>query len=139
MVPFHGSRHVALQSFPKMRDRQRADRCGEWNVLVVKFSQCTPRHFQSPGAIEPTELRRFCTEQDIFLHAQVWREVQLLVNHRDAATPRVVRVLWSEWRAVYLDAAVVRAIGAAENFHQRAFTRAILTHKRVNLPRCHGE
>ena len=50
-----------------------------------------------------------------------------------------MRVLRLERLAINGDGAGVRAIRAAENFHQRALARAILADERVDFAGLHGE
>ena len=122
-----------------LRDGQGVDRRGEREVGVVELLQCAAGEIATPGAVQPAEARGLFTEQNVFLHAQVGREVELLVNHRDAALARVQRVRRAERLAIERDASGVGLIRAGEDFHQRAFARAVLADERVRLAGCDGQ
>ena len=63
------------------------------------------------------------------------RQVQFLVDHRDAATPCVQRVMRLVGPSFELDFARVRSVGAAQNLHERALARAILPDQGVDFAR----
>jgi hypothetical protein len=104
-------------------------------VFVMQFRQRLTGEFAPAGTIQPAEARRFLAEQNIFLHAQMRRQRQLLINHGDAAAPRVERIGRHEGLAVEFDCARIRTVRAAEDFHQRAFARAIFPDQDMHLAR----
>ena len=110
-----------------------ADRGVKRNVFVAQFRQRLPGQFAATGAVEPAEARRLLAQQDVLLHAQVRSQRQLLVNHRHAAAPRVQGIGRDERPSVEFDRAGVRLMGAAEDLHQGAFTRAVFADQDMHL------
>ena len=86
-----------------------------------------------PGAVQPAKSMRLFAEHDVFRDTQMGSEIQLLVNHGNAAPTGVQRVPGNERLPVQLDLSAVRLAGAAEDFHQRAFARPVLADERVNF------
>ena len=122
-----------------LRDGKRAHRRIRRQVAVAEFRERAPRRVAHRAAPQPTEARRFRAEHDVLGHAQIRREVQLLVDHRYARAPCLVRIARRIRRAVQRDAPRVRLVRAAEDFHQRALPRAILADERMHLALAHAQ
>ena len=86
------------------------------------------------GTVEPTEMGRLVPQQDVFLHAQVRREGQFLVNHGHPVAARMQRIVRDKWPPIQFDDARVRTKRAAENLHQCALARAIFANENMDLP-----
>ena len=82
---------------------------------------------------------RLDAQHDILHHAQVRRERQLLVDHRDAGLPRGQRIARRVSGAVEPHLPGVRRQRARENRHQRALPGAVLADERADLAATHGE
>ncbi len=115
-------------------DGERPDRCVEWHLRLANFLQRALGQAAALAVVDPTKRRRLAAKQDVFLHRQIGREVELLINHRHAAVARVQRIAWLKRLAVEREAAGIRPVRAAEHFHQRAFACTVFTDERVNFP-----
>ena len=60
-------------------------------------------------------------------------EIQLLVDDANAERERIARTLNLDVLAVDDDAALVFAVGAAEDLHQRGLARAVLAEQHVHF------
>ena len=76
-------------------------------------------------AIQQTEMAALLAEQDIVFDAEMRREVQLLIDHRDAGLAGLLRTGGGVGLAEKGHLAFVGSMGAAEDFHQRAFAGAV--------------
>src|ERR1041385_4156927 len=83
--------------------------------------------------MQPAAGSRLSAKQNVFFHAQVRGKIQLLVNHGNARTPRVQRVVRKETLAIEMDCAGVGLTGAAEDFHERALASAVLADQRMHF------
>src|SRR5688572_11777447 len=83
--------------------------------------------------------RRLDAKRDVVHHAQVRRQRQLLVNHRDAGLTRLAWIFWRVRHAVQRHRSGVWSGRAGQNRHQRAFARAILADQRTYFSTAHGE
>ena len=63
------------------------------------------------------------------------RQIQLLVNHGDAAAAGVQRIRGGKRTAIEFDLPGVGNVSAAQNFHERAFAGAVFADERVNFAR----
>ncbi len=81
----------------------------------------------------------FDAQHDVFHHAEVRRQRQFLVDHRDAGPARVERIARRKRLAGQPHRAAVRRERACENRHQRALARAVLADERAHLARRHRE
>jgi hypothetical protein len=72
-------------------------------------------------------------EIEVLGNGQVRDQVQFLVNDRDTGLLGVGRRLEIHGLAAVMDGAVVRAVLAADDFHQRRLTCAVFAADRVNL------
>ena len=117
-------------------DRETPGRPVEVEVLVPELRQRGGRAGPRLRPPHPAQPLRLGPQHDVLRHAQVRREAQLLVNHRDAVTLRVERVDRRVRLSVQLGRAGVRPQGAAEDVHQRALARAVLADHRVHLAHC---
>jgi hypothetical protein len=83
--------------------------------------------------------RRLHAQQDVFHHRKMFGERELLIDHghaRQSALQRIARMIR---RAVQPDFAGIGLICAGEDFHQRAFARAVFTHQRQNFAGVDGQ
>jgi hypothetical protein len=119
------------------RDGNLIHRRVQRQIRVVELSQRFTSA-RAPGLpIHESKPRRFAAQQNIFFHRQMRRQIQFLVNHRNAASHCLQRTARRVRRAVQKHFAAVRLQRAAQRFHQRAFARAIFANQRVNFPRRH--
>ncbi len=80
-------------------------------------------------AKQQTTARPGMTQQNVVFDAQIRSKVQLLVDHRDADAPRIVRTLGTKRSAGDRHRAAVCSVGAAQHFQQRAFARAVFANQ----------
>jgi hypothetical protein len=78
-------------------------------------------------------------EDDVVRDGQLRHEVQLLVDHGDAVPRGVLRGVDRHLLTGHLDDALVVAVHAGEDVHQRGLARAVLTEQRGHLPGVHGQ
>ena len=83
--------------------------------------------------------RDFAAEKDVLRHRQVGRQVDLLIDQRDACRQRLFRSPDGTGAPVDQDFAAGGAVGAGEDLHQGALARAVLAHQRVDLPGIHRQ
>jgi hypothetical protein len=114
-------------------DRAGVDRGVERDGVVFELRERLTGEGATFAAVDPAEPPGFLAKQDVFLDAEVRRQVQFLVDHRDPASPRVQRIGGAKRRALELEVARVRHVRAAEDLHQRAFAGAILPDERVDF------
>ena len=67
--------------------------------------------------VQQAKAVRLFTQQHVFLHGQMRREGEFLINHGDAAAASVQRVRRGKWMAVEFNLPGVGNISAAQNFH----------------------
>ena len=120
-------------------DGAGVDRGIEWHIRMIEFGEDAPRFFTAGFAIDPTEARRLGTQEDILFDRKVRREIEFLVNHLDAAAARMKWIARSIPSAVEENFAGIWLIRAAQDFHERAFARAVLADERVNFTRRYVE
>ncbi|CRL99725.1 hypothetical protein [Pseudomonas sp. 28 E 9] len=91
------------------------------------------------AAVDHAKTRRQMPEEQVLGHGHFRHQVQLLVDHRHAAGNAVGGVLEGHDLLADLHRAAAGNIGAAEDLQQRRFTRTVLAHQGVHLPRVRGE
>ena len=92
------------------------------------------RHLVLLALVEHDALHRFTADENILRHAQIFHQVQFLMDDGDAQRLRVARVVNIYALAVEQDFARVHLIYAREHLHQRRFPSAVFAHQRVHLP-----
>ena len=85
------------------------------------------------GLIDAAPAGRFGAEENIFLRGEVEREIELLIDHRNALEAGIVGVFRLIRLTAQLHRAGISGMSAAKNFHQGAFTRTILPDQGVNF------
>jgi hypothetical protein len=67
-----------------LRDRKRT--CGpvQIEIFVTELGERGTSALAGLAPVHPAERRGLGAEQNVFLRAQMQREIQLLINHRDA-------------------------------------------------------
>ena len=90
-------------------------------------------------ALHHPAARQLAAEEDIFGYGQIGRELHLLINQSDACGQRIFRPFNVKRLAVDQDLAAGRGIGPREDFHQRAFSRAVFAHQRMDLTGKHRQ
>ena len=73
------------------------------------------------------------SEDDVVQHRKDVNELEVLVDHAYAEPGRVVRVVYLDDLAVFLDGALLRLVHSEKYAHKRALARAVLAQKRVDL------
>src|SRR6478672_804948 len=84
-------------------------------------------------AIHKSETRWLRAEENIFFDREMRREIQFLINHRDAAAPRVQGISGRVRFAIKKHFPAVWHERPAERFHERAFAGAVFADERVNF------
>ena len=77
--------------------------------------------------------RQFAAEENVFRHGQIGGELHLLVNQGNACGQGIFRPFDVKRLSVDQDLTAGGSVGTCEDFHQRAFARAIFAHQRVDL------
>ncbi len=109
------------------------------DVGVTELAQRLRRNRAHTIALDDAAARRLDAEEDVLHHAEVRRERQLLVDHRDAGAACVQRIARRVRRTVEPHGAGVRSQGAREDGHQRALAGPVLADERADLARTHAE
>ena len=84
-------------------------------------------------ALHHPAARQLAAKKDIFGNGQVGRELHLLINQGNACGQRIFRPFNVKRLTVDQDLTAGGGIGSREDFHQRAFSRAVFAHQRVDL------
>src|SRR5262245_44489376 len=84
-------------------------------------------------ATEKAAARWLDAEQHVRLDAEMWRKGQFLIDHRHPEPASIVRIVRSIGPAIEGHGAGVRPFGAAEDFHERRFTGAVLADEGMHL------
>src|SRR3989442_4950222 len=71
----------------------------------------------------------FAAEKHVGGDIQIIQDVKFLMNESDSQAERIGDVVNANRCAAYTQFAAVRLVNAAEDFHQRGFARAILSHQ----------
>ena len=121
------------------RDRQLPGRRGRIHVAVAEPPQRIRRDGARAGAVDHTEPSRLDAEHDVLRDAQVRRDRQLLVDHRDAGAAGVERLARTVGRAVERHRAGVGPERAGQDAHQRALAGAVLSDERAHFAAGHGD
>ncbi len=79
------------------------------------------------------------SELQVVDHGQRVEQREVLMHHRHAATPRGIRAVQGDRRAVERDAAGIGLHLAGDHLHQRGLAGAVLAQDRVDLARLHVE
>ena len=109
------------------------------DVGASEFRERAGRNPVHGRALNDAEARRFHAEENVVGHAQVGRERQLLVNHRDAGAPGSHRVARGVGLPVEEHLPCVRLDRAGQDRHQRALAGAVLAHQAAHFAWRHGE
>jgi hypothetical protein len=120
-------------------DRDLIHRRIERKIGAVELAEGFAGAGAARFAINEAEARGFAAEQNIFFDGKMRSKVELLVNHRNAATNRVQRIARSIRSAVEKHFAAIGDEGAAERFHERAFAGAVFADERVDFAGSHFE
>jgi hypothetical protein len=72
-------------------------------------------------------------ETDVFRHRQIKEELQFLMNHPYSQLLRDMRIGNPCFLALDKDPSALGLHGTIQNVHERAFSRAVLTHQTVHL------
>ena len=75
----------------------------------------------------------FAVDEDVLRHGQVRQQVEFLEDHVDAGPLRAHRVGQHRGLALDLEHAAGRLQGSGQEVDQRRFSRAVLTHQRVDF------
>lgn len=124
-------------------DRQRADERvrPEIRAEPLEHVLTAARHRgavdRAPAAVAAAQL---AADMDVLRDAQVRREAELLIDHRDARFARGERPVDRDRPAVDQDLATgIGLIRARQDLHERRLARAVLAHQRMDLARVDGE
>src|SRR5262249_10131379 len=88
---------------------------------------------------EPAAAAALAAEKKVGRHAQVFREVQLLVNEADAMLQRLANVLEMHRPTIEKSLAPVRLVNTGEDLHERRFAGAVSPQNRQHLAGAHLE
>ena len=77
---------------------------------------------------------RFLTKKNIFGDREIGRQVQFLINNRDAFCLGFRRIREFDGFSVKLNGSRIRLVNSGDDLHQGAFPGAILPHHRVDAP-----
>ena len=75
----------------------------------------------------------FASDEHVFVYGQVVDQVQLLMDKSDARAQRLGRICKGDSPAIELDGSPVCRKHAAQNIHQRRFSRAVFTQQRADF------
>ena len=121
-----------------MPDRQvgheRAGRKIQPNSLQV-----TARFLVNPFAVQHPVLVRFIAEKNIRGDIEIIRQIEFLMDQRDAMLLRFSNRPDLNRPAIQFDGALIRRVHPGENFHHRAFAGTVLSHQGQNLTLIQGE
>ncbi len=109
------------------------------NIVVPELLQRLDRDVAHAPALDETVTHRLDPEHDVLHHAEVRRERQLLMDHRNTGAAGFERIARCVRHVVDPHRALVWRNGAGEDRHQRALARAVLADKRAHLARMHRQ
>ena len=131
--------------------RIKRERLRDFHELLLRGGETAARSIEIDFHAEPLEQFRrapplfflrhesrpadFLAEEDVLTRGEAGDEIELLIDDGDARLPRVVRRVKCGRVSVDQDFAFVRAVRAAEHFHQRAFSRAVFAEQRQHFAR----
>ena len=84
-------------------------------------------------ALYQTAAGKLAAEENVFRDGEIRRQLHLLIDKRDPCRQRIFRASDRLRLSVDQDLAAGGGIGAGEDLHQRAFSRAVFAHQRVDL------
>ena len=102
-------------------------------------SPCESRRKRRPcnlpllSLFQPAEPRPLLPEQDVCFDREVRREIQFLINHRDAGAERIDGPRGSVWLPLDDELTGIGAINAGQDLHQRGLAGAVLADQRSHL------
>ncbi len=114
-----------------------ADECFRLDFGVFKNGECLPDAAAALERAEEPEARRLLAQQHVRFDTEVRRQHEFLVDHGHAAAPRLLRTRRRERPAVEQHVSGVRALGAAQHFHERRFAGAVLPDKGEHFAGAH--
>jgi hypothetical protein len=104
--------------------------------LEAEFAQPTGGLLAHESVVDhPKTVAQFASQKEIFKGAQFRDLIQLLMDDRQALALGTARIGGGQGATLERDAARIERVHAGQDFHQRAFARAVLAHQRVNLVR----
>ena len=113
-------------------DRQRAhDRLGR--QVQAHALQVGARLCGDAGAVDETAAARFAPEKDVRGDVEVVREIEFLMDQRDAQRLRGADTRDAHWLAVHENLTAIRRLHARENLHQRALAGTVLADHREHF------
>ena len=86
---------------------------------------------------KPKLVDRFTTQPDIFHDRAIFNRRQFLMDHRNSHVQRIGSIIFGDGFAVKDDLSGCYRLDPDQAFHQRGFTRAVLTAKRMYLTALH--
>ena len=107
--------------------------------FIGQAFQAIQRLLTQRAAIDQAETGRQMAEKQVFGDGHFRDQMQLLMDHRDAAADAVGGRLERHGLLADLQLAAARNVGAAEDFQQGRFAGAVLAHQGVNLARMGDE
>lgn len=90
------------------------------------------------AALPPLKLPRGFSQQYILGNGEAFHQLEILVNHPDAAPHGFARAEKPAWHARDLDRTGIRRIEAGD-VHQRRFAGTVFTQQCVNLTEVHAQ
>ncbi|MND68431.1 hypothetical protein D3C80_598800 [compost metagenome] len=113
--------------------RQRADCAALVDDGKAQLVENAPRLGPQRGPLHQALARAEVIDADVLGHRQVWRQGELLVDHRYPQAQGIGRFGDARRLLVQQHLAGIAQVGASEDFHQGRFTRAVLAHQCVYL------
>ena len=101
--------------------------------------QVSGRFLVNSFAIQHPELVRFVAEKNIRRDIEIIRQVEFLMDQRDAILLRVPNRPDLNRPAIQFNGALIRRVHPGENLHHRAFAGTVLAHQGQNLTLIQGE
>ena len=84
-----------------------------------------PRLAPHPPFVHESRATKLATEENVRRDVEVVREVEFLVDERDAARERIVDATNLDYFTIEQNLATILPLHAREDFHERAFPRAV--------------
>ena len=106
---------------------------GAWIDMRFKLCQRRPATFAHGSSVQKDPPAQFATQEDVLLHAELFRQCQFLVDHYHTVGFRLTAGAVMPLAAVHQHLARSRAKVACQNFDQCRFSRAVLAQQGMHF------
>ena len=122
-----------------LTDPQRADAPPRIDVQIQLVQKRPSLHVHPFEVDETQRILRFPAQENVFSHAHMRNQVQLLMDDRNASFLSLPGLGEGHHLPVQQDATLVVLTDAGQNLHEGRLARPVLPHYRVDLAGVHAE